>query len=267
MTTTRTDSRTVAAAVRTRIIELIAEAGSGHPGSSLSVADVLAVLYTDVLTAPGTDDPNRDRLVLSKGHAAPALYAVLQYFHVLPPDAGVLRAIGSPLQGHPDRRFTRGIDASGGSLGQGMSVAVGLAFALRRQGSPARVFVVLGDGETQEGQVWEAAMAAAHFGLANLTVIVDANGHQHDGRVDDIMRIEPLAAKWAAFGWHPQEIDGHDHEALHRALSGPAGGAPRVVIARTTKGRGVDFMEDVTAWHSVADAGILRAYAREQRDA
>jgi transketolase len=246
---------------------MIAAAGSGHPGSSLSVADILVMLYVEVLKGVGTDHPDRDRLVLSKGHAAPALYAVLQHIGVLPDGIGGLRALGSTLQGHPDRRFTPGVEVSTGSLGQGMSVALGLAYGLRRRRSPGQVYAILGDGETQEGQVWEAAMAAAHFKLGNLTVVVDANGHQHDGRVDDVMRIEPLAGKWAAFGWCTQEIDGHDHNALRRALPGadPQGDRPRVIVARTTKGRGVDFMEDVTGWHSVADAEALRDYMRRRK--
>jgi transketolase len=223
------------------------------------------VLYVDVLAGVGTAAADRDRLVLSKGHAAPALYAVLQHVGLLPDTPGGLRSLGSALQGHPDRRFSSAIEVSTGSLGQGMSVAVGLATGLRMRGYPARVFAILGDGETQEGQVWEAAMAAAHYKLDNLTVVVDANGHQHDGRVHDIMGIEPLTDKWAAFGWQTREIDGHDHAEVRAALAEVGSARPRLVVARTTKGRGVDFMEDATAWHSVVDAEMLREYARGTR--
>lgn len=265
MTAGGVDTLRAVEAVRRDVLEMIAEAGSGHPGSSLSVVDILTVLHLDVLKLPGTNDPHRDRLILSKGHAAPALYAILRHIGVLPRSGATLRAIDSMLQGHPDRRFTPGVEVSSGSLGQGMSTATGLACGLRRLDSPARVFVVLGDGETQEGQVWEGAMAAAHFGADNLTAIVDANGLQHDGRVDDVMGIEPLVAKWQAFGWHAVEVDGHDHTQLREVLTTSAGGRPTAVVARTTKGRGVEFMEDTTGWHSVADQDVLRQYVSRWR--
>lgn len=249
--------------LRSSVLEMIAEVGTGHPGSSLSCLDLLICLYYRVMRyRPSEPDwPGRDRLILSKGHAAPALYAILIDLGVVDPRQGhALRQLGSQLQGHPDRRFAP-VDASAGSLGQGASIAAGLALGLRLQASSARVFVVLGDGESQEGQVWEAAMLAAHYRLDNLCAIVDANGHQHDGRVPDVLGIEPLAAKWASFGWSTEEIDGHDVEAVVAALERPSErGRPRAVVARTVKGHGVDFMEDRTEWHSVADPEELRAH-------
>jgi transketolase len=247
-----------AARLRLDTMRMIAAAGAGHPGSSLSAMDILTVLFYHIMrNRPGQPDwPGRDRFVLSKGHAAPALYTILIDRGVLAAElAGTLRRLGSPLQGHPDTRFTPGIEVSSGSLGQAFSVAVGLAYGLLRQWSPARVYALLGDGECQEGQVWEAAMAASQLGLPNLVAIIDANDLQHDGPTGLIMGGAPMPAKWRAFGWHVVEVDGHDHRQLAGALR-PVG-RPTAVIARTVKGRGVSFMEGVTEWHSVADAGRL----------
>jgi len=209
------------------------------------------------------DWPERDRFLLSKGHAAPALYAILIDLGVLPREAArSLRQLGSPLQGHPDRRFTRGLEISSGSLGQGLSMGVGLALGFRRSGRIARVFVLLGDGECQEGQVWEAALSAAQLRLGRLCAIVDYNGLQHDGPVAQIGDLAPLAAKWVAFGWEALEVDGHDHGAIVAALERPmeAEARPRVIVARTIKGKGVAFMEHDVAWHGCKDPDTLRQY-------
>jgi len=248
----------VAARVRRRIVEMIGRAGSGHPGGSLSAADILVTLYFGgVMNVDPSRPrwPGRDRLVLSKGHAAPALYAVLAERGFFPvEDLAGLRDIDSHLQGHPDMKGTPGVDASTGSLGQGLSFAVGLALAGKLDRAPWRVYVVLGDGEVQEGQIWEAAMAAAHYRLDNLTAYLDHNGLQIDGRVEDVMSISPVAAKWQAFGWHVIEVDGHDMEQILGAAAEAAEvkGRPTMVVARTVKGRGVSFMENRAEWHGKA---------------
>ena len=243
-----------AAFVRKHTIASIYHAGSGHPGGALSCADLLACLYGAELNVwPNTiDDPDRDRFVLSKGHAAPALYAVgAQYGFCDPKESLKLRKLNSPFQGHPHVLDLPWVETSTGSLGQGFSVALGMAMGLKLQKRPARVYTLLGDGELQEGEVWEAAMCAAHHGLDNLCVIIDYNKLQSDNRNAAIMRLEPLAAKWRAFDWAIAEIDGHDiHEiltALRRA--GITHDRPSVIIAHTTKGKGVKYMENVPAWH------------------
>jgi transketolase len=244
--------------VRRHIVRMIAAAGSGHPGGSLSAADILTALYFGGVMRVDPSDPDwpgRDRLVLSKGHAAPALYAVLAERGFFPvEDLAGLRDIDSHLQGHPDMKGTPGVDASTGSLGQGLSFAVGLALASKLDRAPWRVYVLLGDGEVQEGQIWEAAMAAAHYRLDNLTAYLDHNGLQIDGRVEDVMSIRPVAAKWRAFGWHVIEVDGHDMEQLLRAAAEAAEvkDRPTMVVARTVKGRGVSFMENRAEWHGKA---------------
>jgi transketolase len=230
-------------------------AGSGHTGGSLSSADIVAALYwSEMRIDPARPDwPERDRLVLSKGHCAPIVYAALArrgYF-----DPAVLRTFrktGSLLQGHPDMRKTRGLDMTSGSLGHGLSVGLGMALASRQSGVAYRTFVLQSDGEMQEGMTWEAAMAAAHHGVGSLTAIVDRNRLQVDGWVSEIVDVEPLAAKWAAFGWQVIEVDGHDISALLDAFEArrslPAS-RPAVLICQTTKGKGVSFMEDVMEWH------------------
>jgi len=248
--------RSQATEIRVHIVNMLAQAGSGHPGGSLSAADIVSVLYFgDVLKHSVDDpqDPTRDRFLLSKGHAAPVQYAALAlagYFDI--EELNHLRTLGAMLQGHPDALKTPGIEVSTGSLGQGLSICCGMAKALKMDASPARVFCLLGDGELQEGQVWEAAMFAAHYRLDNLVAIVDHNGLQIDGRCDDVMALGDIEAKFKAFGWDTVPIDGHDVAALHRALTdAPQRGKPRVVLAKTIKGCGVSFMEDIARWHGV----------------
>ncbi|NLC12155.1 MAG: transketolase [Firmicutes bacterium] len=248
--------------LRKDILTMIARAGSGHPGGSLSIVDILAVLYYKVMRLRPQEPlwPERDRFVLSKGHACPALYAVLADKGFFPREyLARLRQLGSPLQGHPDMRKTPGVDFSTGSLGQGLSAANGMALAARLQEASWRVYVVLGDGEIQEGQVWEAAMSAAHYGLSNLIAFLDYNGLQIDGTVREIMCPEPLAEKWRAFGWHVLEIDGHDHAAILEAVrrSQLENHRPSMIIARTIKGKGVSFMEDQVSWHGKAPSEEL----------
>jgi transketolase len=232
------------------IIDMIHTAGSGHPGPSLSCVEILVALYFDVMR-DGDGLRPRDRFVLSKGHACPALYAVLIEKGVLDPgEVGSLRAFGSRLQGHPDARTTPGVEISTGSLGTGVAVAAGVAAGLRLGGGEERVFALVGDGECQEGLVWECAMSAVKHRLDNLTVVVDCNGFQTDGAVADVMPIDPLPDKWASFGWDVETVDGHDLDALIGALGAPSGSRPRAVLAHTVKGRGVSFMEHSPHWHS-----------------
>jgi transketolase len=245
--------------MRIDIVKMIAEAGSGHPGGSLSCADILTALYFGGVmnhdpAAP--DDPARDRFILCKGHAAPALYAALAQAGYFPrEELATLRKLGSKLQGHPDMHLVPGVEASTGSLGQGLSIASGIACGLRIDGNPARVFALLGDGECEEGQVWEAAMFAAHEKLGSLIAIVDANGLQIDGPVTDVVQTGTLAAKFEAFGWDVHHVDGHDIDALVDllgSLKAQGGDVPHVVIARTVKGKGVSFMENQVGWHGKA---------------
>jgi len=252
----RVYARLAAIAARTRQLAIagIYRAGSGHPGGALSAADLLAVLYGAELNIPGgtADDPARDRFVLSKGHAAPALYAVwaaMGYVADAVPLA--LRRIGTASQGHPHVLDLPLSETSTGSLGQGFSVAIGMALGLRHQYVAARVYAMLGDGECQEGEVWEGAMCAAHHGLSNLCAIIDYNKLQSDDRNANIMGLEPFAAKWRAFGWHAIEIDGHDRAAILAALAEAAAthDRPTIVIAHTIKGKGVSYMEDRPLWH------------------
>ena len=232
---------------------MIAAAGSGHPGGSLSCAEILACLfYHQVHVEP--DEPghlDRDRIVLSKGHAAPMLYALLArkgYFERTHLDD--LRRCGAMLQGHPDMRKTPGVDMTSGSLGQGLSVAAGMALGARLTGLDCRVFAILGDGETNEGQVWEAAQFAAHYRLANLTAIVDHNDLQLDGPCDEIMTHDPLPDKWQAFRWNVIEADGHSvADLLAKLDEAAASDEPTVIVADTVKGKGVSFMEDRYEWH------------------
>lgn len=245
--------------VREDIVSMIAEAGSGHPGGSLSCADILCALYFGSVMDYTADDPrkaDRDRFILSKGHAAPALYAVLARAGFFPSsELKTLRKLGSRLQGHPDMRLVPGVEASTGSLGQGLSIACGMALGLAMDGFPSTVFALLGDGECQEGQVWEAAMYAAHMDLDNLVAIIDHNGLQIDGRVVDVCNPESITDKFASFGWQMQEVDGHDMGALVRTLSkakAQRSGQPKAIVAKTVKGRGVSFMEDQASWHGKA---------------
>jgi len=248
----------LATQTRVLVLNMLAKAGSGHTGGSLSVVEILTYLYFHKMRHRVEDPgwPDRDRLVLSKGHAAPALYAMLSMCGYLPrAELFKLRRIDGSLQGHPDIRRTAGVEATTGSLGQGLSMANGIALGLRLCGNESKVYAILGDGELQEGQVWEAAMSASHYRLRNVITFVDANGLQIDGRVEDIMGMEPLVDKWKAFGWNVQEIDGHDFsqidEAVQRADK-PRDDRPNLIVARTTKGKGVSFMEDKFQYHGVA---------------
>ncbi len=244
----------VAQDLRCLILRIIANAGSGHPGGSLSAIDIITYLYFHHLridpSQPNWED--RDRFVLSKGHCAPALYVALArrgYFRE--ELLWTLRDVGSLLQGHPDMRKTPGVDMTTGSLGQGFACAAGMALGARLQGKAYRVYAMLGDGELQEGVVWETAMAAAHYRLDNLIAIVDNNGCQTDGFTADIMAVEPLEDKWKAFGWQTQRIDGHDFVAIHTAMQKAMerAGRPHVIIADTIKGKGVASMENKPEWH------------------
>jgi len=260
----------IASELRLSIIDMLEESRSGHPGGSLSAIDLLTALWFDEMRGTPTD-AHRDRFILSKGHAAPALYAVLARKGIIPPDElKTLRKIGSRLQGHPDRVRLPIVEASTGSLGQGMSVAQGLALAAKRSGSPARVFCMIGDGESEEGQIWEAAMSAPKFQLSNLCVIQDNNKGQIDGFVSQVMPLEPIADKWRAFGWHVLEIDGHDMAAIQKALKQArhlqeeGGTQPVFVLAQTVKGKGVSFMENKIEWHGVAPKPEEAKRAREE---
>lgn len=238
--------------IRTDILKMLYACQSGHPGGSLSLVEILLALYNNVLRYDPENPTwaSRDRLVLSKGHGCPALYAVLAEKGFYPRDTLLtLRQLGSILQGHPDMRKTPGVDASTGSLGQGMSVSVGYALAGKRPGNDYRVFCVVGDGEVQEGLVWEAAMAAAHYGLNNLTVLMDYNQLQIDGSNEQVMSLGDIIAKFQAFGWETDETDGHDIDAITAALNKPRTEKPRFILCHTVKGKGVSFMENAVGWH------------------
>jgi len=247
----------IALEVRRNVIRMTAAASSGHPGGSLSVTDILTALYVgEMKHKPQEPDwPDRDRFHLSKGHACPALYAILARTGYFPAEELLtLRKLNSRLQGHPDFRMTPGVDMSSGSLGQGLSIANGMALAGRLEGSRYRVYVVLGDGEVQEGQVWEAAMTSHHYALDNLCGFLDFNGLQIDGPVQKVKDITPLKEKWEAFGWHAIEIDGHSFGEIFSALDEArrTKGRPTMIIARTIKGKGVSFMENVVSFHGKA---------------
>lgn len=243
--------------LRREIVKMLANAGSGHTGGSLSAADIVSALFFNKMRHRPQDPgwKERDRFILSKGHAAPVLYAALAlagYF-----DKGLLktlRKIDSPLQGHPSSKMLKGVEISTGSLGQGLSIANGLAMGLRLDGINSRVYCLLGDGEMQEGQVWEAAMTATHYCVDNLCAIVDNNGLQIDGFCCDVMKIEPVAGKWKAFGWNVIDIDGHDIRQIVNALNQAelTKAAPTVIVARTVKGKGVSFFEGKAEYHGVA---------------
>ena len=241
---------------RRNILKMIFEAGSGHPGGSLSEIDILTALYFQVMRVdpenPGWE--GRDRFVLSKAHACPGLYATLAARGFFPvEELMTFRKINSRLQGHAHVK-TPGVEMSGGSLGQGLSFGVGCALSARLDGLEHRVFVMLGDGECDEGQVWEAAMSASHYELDNLVAIVDRNGIQNDRFTDEVMKLEPLGEKWGAFGWRVVEIDGHDMGAVVEGLVEAVAveGQPAVVIAKTVKGKGISFMENNPAFHGAA---------------
>jgi len=251
------DLKQTAREIRRDIIEMIVAANSGHPGGSLSAVEIITALYFKVLRHDPSNPkwPDRDRFILSKGHAAPVLYSALSKAGYLPhEELCTLRQIDSRLQGHPECEKVPGVEMSAGALGQGLSFGVGTALAARLNKQSYRTYVLLGDGECDEGQVWEAAMSAAHYKLDKLTAIVDNNGIQLDGWVKEIMALEPLAAKWPSFGWNVIEVDGHDVDAVIAALekAAQAEGKPSVIVAHTVKGKGVSFMENNPDFHGKA---------------
>jgi transketolase len=246
----------IANTLRKDIVRMTSAAGSGHPTTSLSAVEILTTLFFRVMRHDPQNAlwPDRDRFVLSKGHAAPALYAALARSGYFPPDRLMtLRKLDSPLQGHPERLRLPGVEASTGSLGQGISIGIGMALAARLDRKDSRVYVLTGDGECDEGQVWEAALFAGNRRLDNLTVFVDYNKLQQDGWVKEIQDLEPLAEKWRAFKWHALEIDGHDLDQVAKAVSEARAtkGKPTAVIAHTVKGKGVSFMENRPELHGI----------------
>lgn len=243
--------------IRRSIVSMICAAKSGHPGGSLSATDILTALYFSEMNIDSANPKmeGRDRFVLSKGHAAPGLYATLAERGFFPKEElNTLRKFGTKLQGHPDMKKLSGIEISTGSLGQGLSVANGMALNAKIYEENYRVFAILGDGEIQEGQIWEAAMTSAHYKLNNLCVFLDHNDLQIDGNVSQIMGIEPIVDKWKAFGWNVVQIDGHDFEQIFDALDKAKAceDKPTMVVAKTVKGKGVSFMENVCGFHGVA---------------
>lgn len=256
----------IARNIRKDIVSMIHTSKSGHPGGSLSAVEILTALYFDEMNI----DPNnckmedRDRFVLSKGHAAPVLYATLAHKGYFDRDElNGLRKINRMLQGHPDMKGTPGVEMSTGSLGQGFSVACGMAMASKLDNAPWRVYALLGDGEVQEGIVWEAAMSAAHYKLDNMVAFLDYNGLQIDGKTEDVMNIGPIVDKFKAFGWNVIEIDGHDFDQIFAALdmAKETVGKPTMIVAKTIKGKGISFMENQVGWHGAApsDSDLERA--------
>lgn len=242
--------------IRRNIVKMVHAAKSGHPGGSLSSADIITYLYFNEMDIndANADTQNRDRFVLSKGHASPLLYSVLSEKGILKDDLLSFRKIDSILQGHPNMTYIRGVDMSTGSLGQGISCAVGMALANKLDKNDHRIYALLGDGECQEGEVWEAAMAAAHYHLDNLCAILDYNGLQIDGDISEVMNPAPFEEKFAAFGWNVIAIDGHNYEEIASAFekARECKGKPTILIAKTIKGKGVSFMENNAGWHGVA---------------
>ena len=263
------DMQLVAKEIRKDIIEMIYRAKSGHPGGSLSITDIITVLYWKEMNVDPANPkmPNRDRFILSKGHAAPALYgALMEKGYVDKKYVTELRKYGSPLQGHPDMKKLNGVEMSTGSLGQGLSAGNGMALASRIDNNPFRVYVALGDGELQEGQIWEAAMTTAHYKLDNVVAIVDYNNLQIDGKVSDVMEVYPIADKFRAFNWHVIEIDGHNYEQIIAAFDAArtVKGKPTVIVAKTAKGKGVSFMENNGDYHGKAPSDDEYARAMEE---
>ena len=263
-----------AVTLRRHIVRMLEKAGSGHPGGSLSAVELVTALYFGEVLRYDVDRPDwedRDRFILSKGHGVPVLYAALAEAGVIPEEElGTLREIDSRLQGHPVYGTAPGIEASTGSLGQGLSIGLGIALAARLDQKDYRVFVLLGDGECQEGQVWEAAMAAGHHSPSNLVAMIDYNGFQLDGSIEDIMRLEPLGAKWESMGWAVREIDGHDMDEVMSALRwAESVEGPACIVARTVKGKGVSFMEHENKYHGVAPSNeeLVRALEELGADA
>ena len=258
--------------IRKSALKMIRHAGSGHPGGSMSVVDILTALYYRQLKNIDPADPHRldrDRVVLSKGHANPALYAVLADKGYFPAEElDTLRQYGSRLQGHPDRSKTPGVDACGGSLGQGPSVAVGLALGAKAAGLDSHIYVIVGDGELEEGQPWEAAMSAVQYKLDNLTWIIDNNGLQIMGTNDDVMGTGSLEEKFCAFGFEVYSVNGHDYSEILPALEDKVSGKPKCIVAHTVKGKGVSFMENEVKWHGagLSDEQLEQAIAELDRE-
>jgi len=254
---------TKAKQIRRFIIQMISKAGSGHPGGSLSATDLVTALYFKVMRIDPNNPkwPQRDRFHMSKGHCCPLWYAVLAEAGFFPKEKLMtLRQLGSTLQGHPDRR-TPGVEAASGSLGQGLSVSIGMSLAAKMDNLDYRVYCLMGDGEIQEGNIWEGAMAASHYKCDNLCAVLDYNGFQIDGKVQDVMGLEPIADKWRAFGWHVIEINGHDMKQILNAFdeAKTIKLKPSIIIAHTTKGKGVSFMENMVEFHG-------RAPTKEETD-
>lgn len=244
-----------ALSLRRDILHMLYNASCGHPGGSLSCVEILMALYYNVAKVDASDpkNPERDRIVLSKGHACPSQYAILADLGFFPrEDLWSLRQIDSHLQGHPDMLKTPGIDTNTGSLGQGVSVATGMALAAKHLGKDYKIYAITGDGETQEGLVWEAAMSAAHYKLDNLTVILDYNKLQIDGSVDKVMSLGHICNKYESFGFECFEVDGHDIDAITAALKAPHAEKPKFICCNTIKGKGVSFMENQAGWHGKA---------------
>lgn len=236
------------------VLKMIYEAKSGHPGSSLSTIDILTTLFFSQMNIKNQNDPNRDRFILSKGHAVPALYATLAYLGFFAPEETLsLRKLNSPFQGHPDRVRLPIVEASTGSLGQGLSIAIGLSLSARLSKKNSRIYCLIGDGETQEGQIWEAILYAGNRKLDNLCVILDWNKYQIDGKVSDIMSLDPIKDKFKAFKWNVIKVQGHNISAMIKAFQkAKSANKPTIIIADTIKGKGVDFMEKDNKWHGVA---------------
>ncbi len=260
----------LATEVRKDTLRSIANAGSGHPGGSLSSADIMTALYFRAANLKTPTDPDRDRIFWSKGHIAPLLYTLLAYKGFFPrEELMTLRKFGSRLQGHPKKGSPPGVETSTGSLGQGLSVAVGCAYAARYDKLPVRAYCLTGDGELQEGQIWEALMAGAQYKLDNLCAIVDNNGLQIDGRCTDVMCVDDIGTRIRSFNWHVIEIDGHDMQQCVDALeeAKTVKGQPTAIVAHTIKGKGVSFMEDQAGWHGKAPSPDELARAIRELDA
>ncbi len=250
-----TQLETISNNIRKNIIQMVHAASSGHPGGSLSAVEILTYLYFKEMNINDPKDEDRDRFILSKGHASPVLYSVLAEKGFIDKESlNTFRRINSKLQGHPDMKKVTGVEASTGSLGQGLSIGNGMAMGFRMDNKPSRVFVLLGDGEVQEGMVWEAAMFAGHNKLDNVTAILDHNGLQIDGKNEEVVSVEPLDKKFEAFGWHVIKINGNDFTDIERAFEErrKIKDKPVIIIAKTVKGKGVSFMENNAGWHGKA---------------
>lgn len=262
----------IATNIRKGVITAVASAGSGHPGGSLSIADIMAYLFFEKMNIdPKTPkNPDRDRFVMSKGHCSPALYSTLAHRGFFPvEDLSGFRQVSSYLEGHPNMNTVPGVDMSTGSLGQGFSAAVGMAMAGKLDKKDYRVYVMLGDGELEEGEVWEAAMCAAHYKLDNLTAFVDYNGLQIDGKITEVMNPEPIGDKFKAFGWEVISIDAHDFNQIEEAVKHAESfkGKPTVIVARSVKGKGVSYMENQAGWHGSAPKKDQAQQALDELDA